>query len=107
VKPSNYRFLLWQLLAALDTGEFDRLSAENVRHHARGGTISKFLQDTFGAVADFSIFTAENWKDIDTEFASFENAVDARRKFAVKNRGLVLRVAWALQASQRNKDSES
>ena len=63
MKPSNYRFLLWQLLAALDTGEFDRLSAENVRHHARGGTISKFLQDTFGAVADFSIFTAENWKD--------------------------------------------
>jgi hypothetical protein len=99
---SEYRYLLWQLIAAVDTGDFDRLSIDDVRLHARGGTISKFLQETFREVADFSIFTVENWKAIDRDFEDMENAINTRKKFGVENRGISLLMAWALEGAQRN-----
>jgi hypothetical protein len=101
MKASDYRFLLWQLIAAADTGDFDGLSIDDVRLHARAGTISKFLQETFRKVADFSIFTDENWKEIDSDFENMDNAIDARRKFGVENRGITLLMAWTLEGVQR------
>ncbi len=101
MKASDYRFLLWQLIAAADTGDFDKLSIEDVRLHARGGTTSKFLQETFRKVADFSIFKDEDWKAIDRDFGDMENAIDASRKFEVENRGLALLMAWTLEGVQR------
>jgi len=101
MKASDYRFLLWQLIAAADTGDFDRLSIDDVRLHVRGGKISKFLQETFAEVADFSIFKDEDWKEIDRTFEDIENAINARRKFGVENRGLCLLMAWALEGAQR------
>jgi hypothetical protein len=102
MKASDYRFLLWQLIAAADTGDFDRLSIEDVRLHAKGGTISKFLQTTFAKVADFSIFKEEDWKEIDSTFQSMDNAINASRKFGVENRGLALLMAWSLQGVQQS-----
>jgi hypothetical protein len=101
MKASDYRFLLWQLIAAADTGDFDKLSIDDVRLHARGGTISKFLQETFVKVADFSIFKAEDWAEIDRTFQDMDNAIDARRKFGVENLGLTLLMAWTLEGVQR------
>jgi len=106
MRASDYRFLLWQLIAALDTGNFDELDIADVRLHAREGAISKFLQETFREVADFSIFTAEHWKAIDSDFEGMQNAIDARRKFGVENRGIALLMAWALEGAQRNKGTE-
>lgn len=100
MKASDYRFLLWQLIAALDTGKFDGLGIEDVRLQARGGRISRFLQDTFRDVADFSIFTDEDWRALDRDFENMDNAIDARRKFGVENRGISLLMAWALQGVQ-------
>ena len=102
MKASDYRFLLWQLIAAADTGSFDGLSIDDVRLQARGGSISTFLQETFAEVADFSIFKAEDWKEIDGTFQSMENAINARRKFGVENRGLALLMAWTLQGVQQS-----
>ena len=48
MNASSYRFLLWQLIAAADTGDFDKLSIEDVRLHARGGTTSKSRSRKFG-----------------------------------------------------------
>lgn len=101
MKASDYRFLLWQLIAAADTGDFDGLSIGDVRLHARGGTISKFLQEKFAKVADFSIFKDGDWNEIDQTFADMENAIDASRKFGVENRGLPLLMAWTLEGVQR------
>ena len=103
---SDYRLLLWNLIAALDTGNYDRLSIDDVRLHARGGKISRFLQETFREVADFSIFTDEKWQVIDRDFEGMENAIDARREFGVENRGISLLMAWALEGAQRNKGTE-
>ncbi len=101
MKASDYRFLLWQLIAAADTGDFDRLSIDDVRLHARAGAISKFLQETFREVADFSIFKDEDWNEIDRTFEDMENAINARRKFGVENRGITLLMAWTLEGVQR------
>jgi hypothetical protein len=40
---ANYRFLLWQLIAALDSGKYDSLDIDEVKRHANAGTISTFL----------------------------------------------------------------
>ena len=101
MKSSECPFLLWQLIAAADTGDFDKLSIEDVRLHARSGTISKFLQETFAKVADFSIFKDEDWRVIDRDFGDMENAIDSSRKFGVENRGLALLMAWTLEGVQR------
>jgi hypothetical protein len=100
MNAGKYRFLLWQLIAALDTGKYDGLSIEDVRLHARGGSIAKFLQQEFGTVADFSIFSDDDWRTLNEELASMENAIDASRKFGVENRGMSLLMAWTLEGVQ-------
>jgi hypothetical protein len=102
MKASSYRSLLWELIAASDTGKYDKLSIDDVRLHAREGTISQFLQEQF-TDADFSLLKDEDWKSLDTEVASMDNAIDASRKFGVKNRGLSLLMAWALQGVRNEK----
>jgi hypothetical protein len=102
----KYRFLLWQLIAAMDTGKYDHLRIDDVRLHARGETLSKFLQEQFGAVADFSIYSDQDWKSLNEEAASMENAIDARRKFGVNNRGVSLLMAWASQGVQNGTSAE-
>lgn len=102
MNANSYRCLLWELIAALDTGKYDELSIEDVKLHARGGKISTFLQEQF-ADADFSLLKDEDWKSLNDEFASMENAIDSRRKFGVENRGLSLLMAWALQGVQNER----
>jgi hypothetical protein len=100
VKAYKYRFLLWQLIAALDTGKYDSLDIAEVRRHANAGTISAFLVDRFGADSDFSIFDPQDWVSISECMASIANAIDAQRKFGVSNKGISLLMAYALQALQ-------
>jgi len=102
MKATKYRILLWQFIAALDTGKFDGLGIDDVRLHARGGITSKFLREQFSEVADFSAFTDEDWKSLNDEMASMENAIGAARKFGVENRGLSLLMAWALHGVEMN-----
>ena len=102
MKASSYRYLLWNLIAASDTGKFDKLNIDDVRLHASGGTISKFIQETFGGDSDFSMLKVEDWKSLDEEILSMDNAIDSRRKFGVENRGLSLLMAWSLQGVQND-----
>jgi len=103
MNASAYRSLLWELIAVLDTGKFDKLSIDDVRQHARGGTISKFLQNELGSSADLSLLSDSDWKTLDEQVMSMDNATDASRKFGVKNRGIALLMAWALQGMQMTK----
>ena len=100
MKAYKYRFLLWQLIAALDSGKYDSLDIDVVKRHANAGTISTFLVDRFGADSDFSIFEPQDWTIIGETWASIANAVDARRKFGVENKGISLLMAYALQSLQ-------
>jgi hypothetical protein len=106
MKTYKYRFLLWQLIAALDSGNYDSLSIAEVKRHANAGTIADFLVDRFGAVFDFSIFALKDWTDINETWASIANAVDARRKFGVENKGISLLMAYTLQSLQQLESEE-
>ena len=100
MKASKYRFLLWELIAALDSGKYDSLEIEEVKRHANAGTIPAFLVDRFGADLDFSIFEAQDWTAIGETWASIANAIDAKRKFGVENKGISLLLAYTLQSLQ-------
>jgi hypothetical protein len=100
MKAYKYKFLLWQLIAALDTGKHDALDIDDVKRHARAGTISAFLIDCFGSDADFSIFDPADWAAISEEWYSIDNAVNARRKFGVEKKGMALLMAYALESFQ-------
>jgi hypothetical protein len=101
---ANYRFLLWQLIAALDSGKYDSLDIDEVKRHANAGTISTFLVDRFGA--DLSVLEPQDWTIIGETWASIANVVDARRKFGVENKGISLLMAYALQSLQMAESEE-
>ena len=99
---SKYRSLLWELIAALDTGNCDGLDIEDVRLHARGGMIATYMHETFDKIVDFSFLSDQDWQSLNEDFASMENAIDANRKFGVSNKGISLLMAWTLQGIQQN-----
>jgi hypothetical protein len=100
MKPYKYRFLLWQFIAALDSGDHDSLSIEEVQRHTIAGTIASFLIDRFGSDCDFSIFEPQDWITISETWASMANAIDAKRKFGVENKGISLLMAYTLEGLQ-------
>jgi hypothetical protein len=100
MKPFKYRFMLWQLIAACDSGQYDDLSIEDVKQHANAGTIASFMVETFGRDCDFSIFGPSEWTAISETWGSIANAIDSRRKFGVDRKGICLLMAYALESLQ-------
>jgi hypothetical protein len=105
MRPHKYRYLLWQFIAAMDTGKYDSLTLEEVQRHADARTIPAFLVDRFGSDLDLSMIEPQDWSAISDAWANLSNAVDARRKFGVENRGICLLMAYTqecLQSGERN-----
>lgn len=102
MKPYKYRFLLWQFIAAMDTGKYDSVTFEEVHRHAEAGTIPAFLIDRFGSDLDLSMVEPQDWGVISENWASIANVVDARRKFGVENKGLCLLMAYTLESLQQS-----
>ncbi|PZA09501.1 hypothetical protein DNX69_23440 [Rhodopseudomonas palustris] len=96
---AKYKFLLWEFIAALDSGKHDNLAIGEVRQHARNQTIASFLQSKFSDL-DFSIIESEDWKELTRDWHNLDNAIDARRKFGVENKGISLILAFTLQSFQ-------
>ncbi len=96
MKACKYDLLLSGLIAAMDTGKYDSLSVEEVKRHAEAGTVQSFLVNYFGKDLDLSLFEPKDWTDISEEWANIHNAVDAERKFGVKNKGIALLMAYTL-----------
>jgi hypothetical protein len=105
MKSSEYRYLLWEFIGALDTGKYDSLDIEDVKRHASAGTIQAFLVDRFGDDLDLSTELGD-WTAINETWADIANAVDASRKFRVKNKGISLLLAYALEGLQRLEANE-
>lgn len=97
MNQSKYRFLLWELIAAMDRGVM--VDIDDVKRHAEAETISAFLIDRITG-ADFSIFDSSDWNAVNERFSSMDNAIDASRKFGVERNGMCLLMAWALQGLQ-------
>jgi hypothetical protein len=102
MNASKYRHILWALIGASDTGKYDSLSAEEVAAAAESGNIQAFLASSFAPEdLDVSLIGSEDWQTINEAWASLANAVDARRKFGVENRGVSLLMAYTLECLQR------
>jgi hypothetical protein len=100
IAPYKYRSLLWQFIAAMDSGKYNSLDIADVKLHANAGTMSAFLVDRFGDDLDLSLFEAADLASLNETWASIANAVDARRKFGVENKGICLLMAYALESMQ-------
>lgn len=100
MRPYKYKFMLWQLIAACDSGKYDSLSIDEVHRHAEAGTIASFMVEKFGGDADFSMFESSDWTAIGETWGSIANAVDYSRKFGVDSKGICLLMAYALESLQ-------
>jgi len=101
MKPYKFRHLLWYLIGAADSGKYDELSYADVYRHANAGTSSAFLVDRFGKDLDLSLFEPQDLTELNETWARIANAVDARRKFGVENKGICLLLAYTLQSMQQ------
>jgi hypothetical protein len=99
---AKYRSLLWELIAASDTAGPDFLTVEDVQLHARAGAISILLGNIFGATADFSFLSQNDWTDLNYEVAAMMNTEDAPRMFVAKKKGITLLMALALQGIEQH-----
>lgn len=106
MRPYKYKFMLWQLIAACDSGRYDTLSLDEVHRHADAGTIASFMIEKFGGDSDFSMFEPSDWTTIGETWSRIANAVDYRRKFGVDSKGICLLMAYALESLQQL-DSEA
>jgi hypothetical protein len=97
--PYKYRHLLWALIAALDSGDFDHLDIEEVRQHAGSGSASQWFRQAFQK-HDLSLLDEADWKKLDFEWSSIDNAIDAAWKFGVESKGISLIMAFVLQGLQ-------
>lgn len=101
MKANKYNFLIWQFNALLDKKEYDVITVDEVKRHARDETIPAFLKDKFGKNIDLSLFSSDALKELSEEWFSFENAIDEQRKFGVYNKGLCLLLAYSLESYQQ------
>lgn len=99
---AKYRSLLWELIAALDGGNYDFLTAEHVQSQACAGGISILLKSTFGAAADFSFLSEKDWTNLNGEVASMMAVGDAPWRLVAKRKGIALLMAFALQGIEQN-----
>jgi len=100
MRPFKYNFVLWQLIAACDSGKYDTLSIDEVHRHADAGTIASFMMEKFGGDSDFSMFEPSDWTTIGETWSRIANAVDYSRKFGVDSKGICLLMAYALESLQ-------
>ena len=91
---------IWQLIAALDSGRSNSLSFSEVGRHADAGPFSA-VNDRIGGDANFGFFEPKDSADVNEAWSSIANAVDARRKFGVENKGIALLMAYTLQSIQQ------
>ena len=98
MKAYKLRSLIWEFNALLDTGAYDDIAIDDVKHHARAETISGFLIDQFGEEIDLGVMEPQDWTDLNAEWQGFANAINEGRKMGIENRGLSLLLAYALQS---------
>jgi hypothetical protein len=99
----KYRHLLWYLIGSMDTGKYDSLTFQEAYKHASNRTIKTFLEARFGRDLDLSLMDSADWNELSELFWNLANAVDARRKFGVENKGLCLLMAYTLEGLQRTR----
>ena len=110
-RPVLLAHLVYEVLAALDTGKYDDITTTEVTSHMRDGDLLQWLTDRLGQDADLSVFDAggatvsthlldtvrEDRDAINTAFKAFvrEYGDGAVARWNIRHRGLYIIVAWA------------
>ena len=94
--PSLYRFLIWEVLRAIDSAKRDLVEVEQVVHHSSNGTMSQLLLTAFAGHADFSLLKEEDWRQLNDDMAKMAPG----REFGIENRGICLLLAYLLEGLQ-------
>ena len=95
--------LAFQLNAAIDDGAYDHLSVAEVKDEIEAGRIFEFLQERLGGDLDLSLLDPPARAELLEQWRDLALAVDERRKFGVRSRGLSLLVAYLLEGVQRQR----
>lgn len=103
----KFLFLVWEFIALMDTGKYDDITVDEVKNQASAGTIASYMVSKFGKDADFSLMEPQDWTDLAEEWERFENAIDEQRKMGIRNRGICLLQAYALQSYRDRRDAEA
>jgi hypothetical protein len=101
LRITTLTFLAFYLNGAMDSGRFDDISKSEIEDEIERGTIFDFLRKRLGTAIDLSILSQADEQTLVEEWQDFVSAINARRKFAVENRGITLLVAYLLEGVQR------
>ena len=100
MRASQFRFLLWRLIALSDTGNYDGVTVAEVSRHAQARRLSSFLLERLGEASGVGTLDETDRAALDAEWGGMANGPASTRRFGVSNRGLHLLMAYALQSIQ-------
>lgn len=99
---SQLTMLAFDLNAALDAGMHATFSYDDLISEIRNGDPLAAIKGALGNRLDLSLWSETDKTELRERWNSFNNAIDASRKFGVNRSGLSLALAYTLEEmSQR------
>jgi len=92
---------------ALDTGKYDHITQEEVKHHIEAGDLIPWLVTVFGEHTELGFFTQDGLPYVGEELTRRLRrglnvwGGDERRKWGLENRGLCLLIGWTNELIQQ------
>ena len=104
MRLSKLIHLIFDLNAALDTGQYDDISMAEASEHIERENVVPWLRERVHQM-DFSVLNEEEIAEYHRRLAEIHAgyAGNERRKWGVENRGLCLLIAWTAELA---KDAE-
>ncbi|GHC66572.1 hypothetical protein [Ulvibacter litoralis] len=97
--PVTFTFLGFHFNSLVDQGEF--VDFKLMHNKISSGNLFEWLTELFGDKLDFSLFTKEEIKKIESFFLSLSEYTDENRKMGINKNGLCLLVAYCFEGAQR------
>ncbi len=91
----------YELNAMADTGKYDIITPRSVLQYVNNRSIRQYILEMFAPDIYLSLLSNSDWDEITEHWYNLANVADSRRKFGVKNTGLCLLSAYALETLQR------
>ncbi|MGE8131194.1 hypothetical protein ACQKQD_29860 [Methylobacterium sp. NPDC080182] len=99
--------IAFHLNRAIESGQHDAVTVDDVRQAVRTGTIFSDLRMQLGIDGDLSLMDAATEAELLTEWQDMEITVDLVRAFGIERRGLSLLMAFLIEGIRRRAQSGS
>lgn len=73
MRASQFRFLLWRLIALSDTGKYDGVTVAEVSRHAQARGLSSFLLERLGEASGVGTLDETDRAALDAEWGGMAN----------------------------------